>query len=415
MDPLPRCPRPRRSTRAALAVLVALGLTTASVTLVAPPAPALAADGKSEPTKKATELPLQAATPTPTQAATLTPTDAVTSAATPPPAASSTPPAAPTTAGDTGPPGPKAKGAASPAPAVSPATATPAATSRSSAATATATGTPTPTGTDTAGPPLGGPDAATPTPLPPLRPVEDTIAELPAVSDAATTTDAAPALILTPTSAPTPTATPTATPRPTRPALLGRNRDGLSLHVLQYLPLILGAAEEVGVDPAVLAAFMETEGSGEDAVSPAGAMGLMQLMPDKLAETDDPFDAGTNILRAAQLVRRLSVRWNGDLAAMAGAYFGAVDGDGRITDDTDGYATGLEYVSTFAAAYERWAVALDQPLRPVAIRPAIRQRRGPPPPNLDELADSDILTGPERDRWYLDLLSPQPVVPPIFF
>ena len=211
--------------------------------------------------------------------------------------------------------------------------------------------------------------------------------------------------------------TPTPTPRPTRAVRLGRSPTGLSLHVLQYLPLILGAAEQVGVDPAVLAALMETEGSGEDAVSHAGALGVMQLMPDKLLETDDPFDPGTNILRAAQLVRRLMAAWNGDLAAVAGAYFGAVDREGRITDDSDGFATGLEYVGTFAEAYERWAVALDQPVRPVAIRPVVRARRTATTGTAagETSIAQDLQDGPARDRWYLDLSGPQPMTMPILF
>jgi hypothetical protein len=142
----------------------------------------------------------------------------------------------------------------------------------------------------------------------------------------------------------------------------------------------------------------------------------MQLMPDKLFETDDPFDPGTNILRAAQLVRRLMASWNGDLAAVAGAYFGAVDREGRITEDSDGFATGLEYVGTFADAYERWAKALDQPAQPVAIRPVVRARRTPVPASADQtMLGEDALDGPERDRWYLDLSRPQPAIRPVLF
>jgi LysM repeat protein len=140
------------------------------------------------------------------------------------------------------------------------------------------------------------------------------------------------------------------------------------LHVLRYVPLIVEVGRDVGVDPAVIAALMEVELSGEDAVSSAGALGLMQVMPDKLDPGDDPFDPATNVRRAAQHVRRLNVSWKGDLAAVAGAYFGAVDSEGYVTEASDGNATGSVYVSRFAAAYERWAVALGRTVQPVVMR-----------------------------------------------
>jgi soluble lytic murein transglycosylase-like protein len=191
-----------------------------------------------------------------------------------------------------------------------------------------------------------------------------------------------------------------------------RNSQGLSFHVLPYVALILGAAEEVAIDPAIIAALMEVEGSGETAVSPAGAMGLMQLMPDKLNVTDDPFDPGTNILRAAQFIRRLVSKYGTDLGAVAAAYFGAIDQHGNVTDDSDGNVTGIEYVEMFAAAYQRWAVAFNQPSRPIAIRPVIRQMQLPPEDEPDE-ATSRFRGVPERDRWYLQVDKPEPALLPL--
>jgi D-alanyl-D-alanine carboxypeptidase/LysM repeat protein len=160
-----------------------------------------------------------------------------------------------------------------------------------------------------------------------------------------------------------------APPRPAAaPALGGRSPEGLSLHVLRYLPLIVEIGGEIGVDPAVLAAIMEVEGSGEGEVSSAGAMGLMQVMPDKLAPGDDPFDPSTNIRRAAQHVRYLTGVWSDDLAAVAGAYFGAIDSQGFVTEASDGIVDGVEYVGRFAIAYGRWAAELRKPARAVVIR-----------------------------------------------
>src|SRR5439155_5135835 len=195
-----------------------------------------------------------------------------------------------------------------------------------------------------------------------------------------------------------------------------RNEDGLSLHVVPYTGLILGAAKDVGVDPAVIAALMETEGSGEMAVSRAGAAGLMQLMPDKLAETDDAFDPATNVLRAAQYIRRLVSAYNGDLASVAGAYFGAIDREGNVTEDSDGNVTGVEYVMIFADAYQRWAAAFNQPTQTIAIRPVIRQiRPTPSPTEAAPVPTLDSRDGPDRDRWYLYIEGPQPAVAPVLF
>ena len=211
---------------------------------------------------------------------------------------------------------------------------------------------------------------------------------------------------------------PTAMRRPAPHLAVGlRDAAGLSLHVKEYVPLILGAAEEVGVDPAVIAALMETEGSAEEAVSSAGAAGLMQLLPDKLLATDDPLDPATNILRSAQLIRRLVRSYDGDLGMVAGAYFGAVDHDGHVTDDSDGIMTGLEYVERFADAYERWAIAFNQPTRPIAIRPMIRQRQPTPAPaaDMDALPSLEAGDGPARDQWYLYVEKPQPALVPVLF
>jgi hypothetical protein len=190
-----------------------------------------------------------------------------------------------------------------------------------------------------------------------------------------------------------------------------RNADGLSVHVLSYAGLILGAAEEIGVDPALIAALMEVEGSGANAVSHAGAMGVMQLMPDKLQPNDDPFDPGTNILRAAELLRRLTASYRGDVIAVSAAYFGAIDQHGEITNASDGISTGLQYVSRFAAAYQRWAVAFNQPGLPLAIRPEIQQRVFASELELPT-ADSAFVS-PDRDRWYLYMDRPQPALPPL--
>jgi peptidoglycan DL-endopeptidase CwlO len=87
-----------------------------------------------------------------------------------------------------------------------------------------------------------------------------------------------------------------------------------------YARLFEEAGAAHGVSPALLAAVARQE-SGFDprAVSPAGARGLMQLMPgtaDGLGVTD-PFDPGQAVDGAARLLRTLLDRFGGTELALA--------------------------------------------------------------------------------------------------
>jgi cell wall-associated NlpC family hydrolase len=85
-----------------------------------------------------------------------------------------------------------------------------------------------------------------------------------------------------------------------------------------FASLFAAAGGRYGLDPALLAAVAKTE-SGFDraAVSPAGAKGLMQLMPATAGSLGvDPLDPGQAVDGAARLLRQLLDRFGGrvDLA-----------------------------------------------------------------------------------------------------
>ncbi|MGZ4603071.1 MAG: transglycosylase SLT domain-containing protein [Kineosporiaceae bacterium] len=85
-----------------------------------------------------------------------------------------------------------------------------------------------------------------------------------------------------------------------------------------YASLFATAGARYGVDPALLAAVAKTE-SGFDpaAVSPAGAKGLMQLMPSTAGSLGvDPLDPAQAVDGSARLLRQLLDRFGGrvDLA-----------------------------------------------------------------------------------------------------
>ncbi len=88
-------------------------------------------------------------------------------------------------------------------------------------------------------------------------------------------------------------------------------------------PIIEGAAKAHNLQPTLIRAVIEQEsGFHPCAVSPTGAEGLMQLMPDTAEElgVNDPFDAGQNIEAGAKYLKDLIDKYKGDLAQALGAY-----------------------------------------------------------------------------------------------
>jgi hypothetical protein len=119
---------------------------------------------------------------------------------------------------------------------------------------------------------------------------------------------------------PAPTAT--ATPVPTEDTSIPRLDDP----VLRWLPEIMAASERWGVPPELIAAVMRVESTGEPGViSPSGARGLMQMMPDQIGGQGVPeslwHDPATNVAAGAQglYTRMLN---QGSWEGAVGAYLG---------------------------------------------------------------------------------------------
>jgi soluble lytic murein transglycosylase-like protein len=100
------------------------------------------------------------------------------------------------------------------------------------------------------------------------------------------------------------------------------------LHNTSTLPkgdfgsMILAAAKKYNVDPKLVSAVAETESGGnQGAVSSAGAVGVMQLMPDTAAALGvNPYDEGQNIEGGTQYLRQLLDSFNGDVKKAVAAY-----------------------------------------------------------------------------------------------
>jgi hypothetical protein len=116
------------------------------------------------------------------------------------------------------------------------------------------------------------------------------------------------------------------------------------------------AAKLSGVDEAWLRTIAHVEsGYRADALSPKGAQGVMQLMPDTAAafEVTDPFNANQSIQAGALHLRELIRRYPGDLPRVAAAYnagAGAVD----QYDGVPPYAETRAYVETVITLHARY-------------------------------------------------------------
>lgn len=98
-----------------------------------------------------------------------------------------------------------------------------------------------------------------------------------------------------------------------------------------FADLIEAAAEEQGIDPALLASIATVESAWDPrAVSPKGARGLLQLMPETARRfgVDDVFEPAQNVRGGAAYLRWLLDRYDGDTQLALAAYNageGAVD------------------------------------------------------------------------------------------
>ena len=124
-------------------------------------------------------------------------------------------------------------------------------------------------------------------------------------------------------------------------------------------PLVRDAAKATGLDPALLAAVARTEsGFNLNAVSPAGAQGLMQLMPATARGlgVENPLDPTESLNGGARHLRGLLDRFGGDVRlALAGYNAGpeAVRRAGGVPP----YAETQTFVDRVLVHYEELATA----------------------------------------------------------
>ena len=126
------------------------------------------------------------------------------------------------------------------------------------------------------------------------------------------------------------------------------------------------ASRLTGVHESWLRAIAHVEsGFDASAVSPKGAQGVMQLMPDTAAawQVTDPFNANQSIQAGARELRQLSLAYDGELARVAAAYnagAGTVAKYGGIPP----YAETQQYVAKVLELNESYGAALAKKPQP---------------------------------------------------
>ena len=149
-----------------------------------------------------------------------------------------------------------------------------------------------------------------------------------------------------------------------------------------YAAHITEAAQRFGIPERWIRAVLRAESAGDvRAISSAGALGLMQVMPDTWAGLRvryrlgrDPYDPHDNIIAGAAYLREMWDRY-GNVPAMLAAYNA---GPGRYDDHR---ATGRAL-----PAETRAYVAALVPVLGGAVAPETSVRRADPPPDWREAA-----------------------------
>lgn len=138
--------------------------------------------------------------------------------------------------------------------------------------------------------------------------------------------------------------------------LPGASAGGSLPSSVPFREIIEAVAADRGIPSELIAAVIQAEsGFNPNAVSPAGAKGLMQLMDGTAAGlgVSDPFDPLQNIYGGATYLASMLKRYDGSVALALAAYNagpGAVDQYGGIPP----YAETQKYVPAVLKLYEQY-------------------------------------------------------------
>jgi soluble lytic murein transglycosylase-like protein len=134
------------------------------------------------------------------------------------------------------------------------------------------------------------------------------------------------------------------------------SRDKTQVRVGRFRSLIEQAAQRHHLDAALLAAVVHVESGGNpQAVSPAGAQGLTQLVPATAQRfgVQDPFDPAQSLDGAAKYLQGLLGQFGGDVSKALAAY-NAGEGNVKKYGGIPPFAETQAYVPAVLAAYDTY-------------------------------------------------------------
>lgn len=147
--------------------------------------------------------------------------------------------------------------------------------------------------------------------------------------------------------------------------------------IASFATAIQGAAARHGVDRRLVEAVVRVESAGNPrAVSPRGALGLMQLMPARAAALGvaEPFDPAANLDGGVRHLRDLLARYAGDVRLALAAY-NAGEEAVRLHGGVPPFPETQAYVRKVLRLYGGTAPI---PARPAAATPPPARRALPP-------------------------------------
>jgi soluble lytic murein transglycosylase-like protein len=154
------------------------------------------------------------------------------------------------------------------------------------------------------------------------------------------------------------------------------NFGAIALNVNAFNDAIAAAAQEYAVDPALLRAVIHAESSfNPNAVSLAGAQGLMQLMPDTANDlgVQNPFDSTQNIRGGAHYLAQLLKQFHND-ERLATAAYNAGPQNVQKYNGVPPFDETRVYVDRVATLHQRYREANPAPAAVLAAAPAAAPR-----------------------------------------
>lgn len=140
------------------------------------------------------------------------------------------------------------------------------------------------------------------------------------------------------------------------------------------LSLLTSAANQYGVSPELAIAVAQQESGGNpNAVSSAGAQGVMQLMPSTASSlgVTDPFDPAQNIDAGVKYLSQLLSQFGGDTSLALAAYNW---GPGNVS----------------ANGYSNWPAETENYVNSIMSQIGSALAGGPSVPNVDMSGDSAV-------------------------